>query len=75
MILLFSLIIELMAKREERCNTPYLNSALLILMLIERLALNMHFMYNTVLDLIHSVLQKCVPLSSVTQRDVKLYVF
>ena len=60
MILLFSMIIELMAKRE--------SSGI-------RLALNKPFMYTAVLDLIHQVLQKSFPLSFVTQRDVKLFVF
>ena len=77
-ILIFSMITELMAKREEQQNLSYDDNLILIFLnfiLIERLALNKPFVYTTVLDLIYPVLQKSVPLSFKTQPDVKLFVF
>ena len=75
MILLFSMIIELIEKGKSSGIHHILILTLLILILIERLVLNKPFMYTAVLDLIHPVLQKSVPLSFVTQRDVKPFVF
>ena len=75
MILLFSMIIELKGKGKSSGIHHILLLTLLILILVERLALNKTFMYTAVLDLIHPVLQKSVPLSFVTQRDIYLFVF
>ena len=75
MVLLFSMITELMEKGKSSGIHHILILTLLILILIERLAANKSFMYTAVLDLIHPVLEKSVPLSFVTQCDVKPFVF
>ena len=48
---------------------------ILTLLIIERLAWKKPFMYTTVLELIHPVLQKSALLSFATQLDVKPFVF